>query len=718
MHATSVSSICAFCDSPVFPPITPNLAKNSILEVVRIPMKSNHKFTMFLAEAIFGTVKQRGDSPCFVTSKDCSNDDGDDAGDTAVTLSYRQAAAALERHAKWLNETIRTVKSHSLPSNSSRNRSKTFVPKDERLVVDESGPVVVLAFLAVNSIDYLLSLLAASSSSSMLSDAPLFLNTRWTVSEMTDALQIQQRPSETLQDHGSTSHHLETTILIYSAEFATTALELVQALSSSHHRVVSFPLPRWGQSMYSFPTYSAIVCSTSAAGPSVRTSPWCRDDPRGDEMDAVIVFTSGTSGQAKGVRLSHRALWVQCRAKLAVPCAYHKGTRLSISTVPLCHVGGLSSFLAVWLAGGVLVDCAPPRSTDLSGHGVLQQSPTLATVAYATSFDPHAVLASVTSLDTVVNTLVVVPTMLYALQQHMHRQAAASIPHDKSFPSVELILIGGQAASPEQRHFVRTTFPNARIVQTYACTEAASSLTFLDVTDAVLARPATPLSRPLDGGDRVGWAPSHVQLCICNAESLPNDSGPAVAQPYTMGIVATRGPHVMNGYWIRNERRSRQTPTSKGESKDQWMRTGDLGYLDDTGCLYLWGRVSDSIRTGGETVIAVQVERVVEQHPMVQECAVFGLGDYKFGEVVCCAIVPKHADTRSQFRNGNDLTIDNLRTWCSQQGLTGYKRPRRLFLLDTHLPRNASGKVLKYELKRQFKSSSSHESMGHIYSKL
>jgi o-succinylbenzoate---CoA ligase len=676
-------------------------------------MKSNRKFTMFLAEAIFGTVKQRGDSPCFVTSKDCSNDDDDDAGDTAVTLSYRQAAAALKRHAKWLNETIRTVKSHSLSSNSSWNRSKTFVPKDES-VVDESGPVVVLAYLAVNSIDYLLSLLAASSSSSsssssMLSDAPLLLNTRWTVSEMAAALQIQQRPSEKL-------HHLETTILIYSAEFATTALELVQALYSSHHRVVSFSLPRWGQSPYSFPTHSAIVCCTSAAGPTVRTSPCCKNDPHGDEKDAVIVFTSGTSGQAKGVRLSHRALWVQCRAKLAAPCAYHNGTRLSLSTVPLCHVGGLSSFLAVWLAGGVLVDCVPPRPTDLSGHGVLQQSPTLATTSSAASFDPHAVLASVTNPNAAVNTLVVVPTMLYALQEHAHRQAALAIPHhEKSFPGVELILIGGQSASPEQRQFARTTFPNARIVQTYACTEAASSLTFLNVTDAVTGRPA---ASPLDGGERVGWAPSHVQLCICNTEALPNDSGPAVVQPYTMGIVATRGPHVMNGYWIRNERRSRQTSTCKGESKDQWMRTGDLGYLDDTGCLYLWGRVSDSIRTGGETVVAVQVERVIDQHPMVQECAVFGLGDYKFGEVVCCAIVPKHADTRSQFRNGNDLTIDNLRTWCSQQGLTGYKRPRRLFLLDTHLPRNASGKVLKYELKRQFKSSSSHESMGHIYSKL
>jgi acyl-CoA synthetase (AMP-forming)/AMP-acid ligase II len=88
------------------------------------------------------------------------------------------------------------------------------------------------------------------------------------------------------------------------------------------------------------------------------------------------------------------------------------------------------------------------------------------------------------------------------------------------------------------------------------------------------------------------------------------------------------------------------------------MRTCDLGYLDGTGCLYRLGRVSDYVRTGGETVIAVQLERVVEQHPMVQEWT----GDYKFGEVVCCAIVPKHADTRSQFRNGNDLTIDNLRT--------------------------------------------------------
>jgi o-succinylbenzoate---CoA ligase len=669
---------------------------------------------MFLAEAIFGVEKHHGDSPCFVTYG-CSNDDDD----AAVTLSYRQTAYRLERHARWLLDTIRTVQSHSLQCKAiSRNPRKTFVPKNESV---DNCEEVVLAYLAVNSVDYLLSLLAASSTL-LLRDAPLLLNTRWTVSEMTAALQIQQRPSETLQDCDTNHHHhqLEITILIYSPEYETTAIELVSALSSAHHRVVSFPLPRWGQFRRSYLTHSGTVDS-SAARPSVASLPLGHGD---DERDAVIVFTSGTSGQAKGVRLSHRALLVQCRAKLAAPCAYHAGTRLSIATVPLCHVGGLSSFLAVWLAGGVLVDCQPHRSTELSGHGVTvtRQSPTTVTISSAVSFDPNAVLASVTNPNAAVNTLVVVPTMLYALQQHVRRQAAAlAIPyHDKSFPSVELILIGGQSASPEQRHFVRTTFPNARIVQTYACTEAASSLTFLNVrtTDAGPTRPTTPPSRL--GGDQVGWAPVHVQLGICNPQSLLNNGGPAVVPTYTMGIVATRGPHVMNGYWIRHECRHRQTPTGRRQSKDHglWMRTGDLGYLDDTGCLYLLGRVSDSIRTGGETVMAAQVERVVEQHPMVQECAVFGLGDDKFGEVVCCAIVPKHADARSQFGSGNDLAIDNLRIWCSHQGLAGYKRPRRLFLLDAQLPRNASGKVLKYELKRRFKFSSSHESMGHIHSKL
>jgi acyl-CoA synthetase (AMP-forming)/AMP-acid ligase II len=182
--------------------------------------------------------------------------------------------------------------------------------------------------------------------------------------------------------------------LVYSLEFETTALELVQALYSAHHRVVSFPLPRWGESPHQYP----------ADSPSVRTSPWCRNDPHGEEKHAVIVFTSSASGQAKGARLSHRAVWVQCQAKLAASCGYHAGTRPLSMRCLLYPVGGPSIFLAEWLAGGVLVDCTPPQPTELSS---------------AASFDPETILASVTNPDAAVSTLVVVPTMLYALQQRV-----------------------------------------------------------------------------------------------------------------------------------------------------------------------------------------------------------------------------------------------------------------------------------------------------------
>jgi fatty-acyl-CoA synthase len=122
------------------------------------------------------------------------------------------------------------------------------------------------------------------------------------------------------------------------------------------------------------------------------------------------------------------------------------------------------------------------------------------------------------------------------------------------------------------------------------------------------------------------------------------------------------------------------------------MFTNDLGYWDDQGRLYFCGRVNDVIRTGGETVLATEVERVLAQHPDIVECAVFALNDDKFGEAVCCALVS---------RAGLELTLVDVRGLCREKGLAGYKQPRRVFHVG-ELPKNSSGKILKFLLKERF----------------
>jgi fatty-acyl-CoA synthase len=286
-------------------------------------------------------------------------------------------------------------------------------------------------------------------------------------------------------------------------------------------------------------------------------------------------------------------------------------------------------------------------------------------------FDPISVLQSVTSKVTLksANTLVVVPAMLHSLLQH--------VPEHETYGSVKLILIGGQSASPDTLHHVARVFPNARLVQTFACTEAASSLTFLEV------KPEDTMQRLIsDGpsGDCVGVPPPHVELAL-----VDEDHGRTILSPYQLGLFATRGPHVMNGYWTRNG-------ANKRRSTDEWYVTSDLGFYDENRKFYFSGRAKDVIRTGGETVIAPEVERTLQCHPCIRECAVFALPDERFGETVCAAIVC-HA---------KPLALSDVRSFSSKRGLAGFKQPRAIFIVN-ELPRNSSGKVLKYQLVERFR---------------
>ena len=117
-----------------------------------------------------------------------------------------------------------------------------------------------------------------------------------------------------------------------------------------------------------------------------------------------------------------------------------------------------------------------------------------------------------------------------------------------------------------------------------------------------------------------------------------------------------------------------------------WFLTTDLGYFDEKGQLYFSGRIKDVIRSGGETVLANEVERIILKRPHVSECAIFPRQDERFGEAVACAIVAQLP-----------IKLKSIKSWCEDNGLANYKRPRYLFLVN-ELPRNSSGKILKHKL--------------------
>jgi acyl-CoA synthetase (AMP-forming)/AMP-acid ligase II len=148
------------------------------------------------------------------------------------------------------------------------------------------------------------------------------------------------------------------------------------------------------------------------------------------------------------------------------------------------------------------------------------------------------------------------------------------------------------------------------------------------------------------------------------------------------GNIVYRGPQSMAGYWGNGE-------ATRETLKGGWLHTGDIGRLDEEGFLFVLDRSKDLIKSGGENVYPAEVENVLAAHPAVVDCAVIGLPDAQWGEVVAAVVVA---------RAGTSIELEDLQAFCRGQ-LAGFKLPRRLHLID-QLPRNAAGKVQKHFLRR------------------
>jgi long-chain acyl-CoA synthetase len=152
-----------------------------------------------------------------------------------------------------------------------------------------------------------------------------------------------------------------------------------------------------------------------------------------------------------------------------------------------------------------------------------------------------------------------------------------------------------------------------------------------------------------------------------------------------IGEVAVRGPNVMKGYWNKPE----ETALAL---RGGWMHTGDLGYLDADGFLFIVDRLKDMIVTGGENVYSAEVEAALYRHPAVAMCAVIGIPDTQWGERIHAVVIP---------REGTSLNADALIQHC--RGLiAGYKCPRSIEIRHEPLPMSGAGKILKRELRAAF----------------
>lgn len=230
--------------------------------------------------------------------------------------------------------------------------------------------------------------------------------------------------------------------------------------------------------------------------------------------------------------------------------------------------------------------------------------------------------------------------------------------------SLTHLIIGGDTMMPWTVAETRRRMPGVRLTQVFGLTEGGAIATCLD--DEFFESQPGSIGRPLPL--------SEVRVVDPDGEPVPVGE---------VGEIAVRNPGVCAGYW--------QRPEANAETfVDGWCRTGDLGTVNADGFLFLAGRAKDMIRCGGENVYPAEVEKVLTDHPHVLDAAVVAVPDARYLEVGCAVLV---------LRDVVEPDVEAIRTYCRER-LASYKVPRYV-VGRPELPRNASGKVLKYVLREQ-----------------
>jgi long-chain acyl-CoA synthetase len=349
------------------------------------------------------------------------------------------------------------------------------------------------------------------------------------------------------------------------------------------------------------------------------------------DPDAVLalIYTSGTTGRPKGVMVTHANILADVH-HFNYWMRYAEGA-IYLHAAPLFHIADFPAIFA-----------AP-------SFGASQFT--------LPKFNPRSFCEAV-ERERVSHT-VLVPTMINLLTQ---------FPEVKKYDlsSLEVLAYGGSPMAPDLIRRTRQLLPHVKLVQVYGLTESGF-LTGLQDQEHTEDR-FLSCGRPCPG----------IDLQVTDDAGKQVDAG----KP---GELVARGANLMRGYW--------NNPAETALAfRDGSFRTGDIGYQDSEGYLYILDRAKDMIVTGGENVYSGEVEAVIYAHPAVREAAVFGIPDPQWGEIVMACVMLKP---------GSTLNVDDLIAFC-RKSLASYKMPRRVEFLDTELPKGGSGKILKRLLRERF----------------
>jgi fatty-acyl-CoA synthase len=353
-----------------------------------------------------------------------------------------------------------------------------------------------------------------------------------------------------------------------------------------------------------------------------------RHTPIDEEDGYCILYTSGTTGRPKGAVLPHRQiLWNAINTVISWGLSERD---VSPILTPMFHSGGLFVFLVpLFYAGGRIV--------------------------MTRSFDPDASLQLI--MDEKCTVILGVPT-LFQVWMNSPRFAAADFSHVHFF-------ISGAAPCPPSLIAAWSNAKDVIMRQGYGLTEVGVNC--FSMTDEDALRKMGSVGKPI----------FHSQMRLVDTQGKEVPAGET-------GELLIKGPHVCVGYW--------NNPTATAESlRNGWFHTGDMARRDEEGYFYIAGRFKDMIISGGENIYAAEVEAIFREHGCVQDAALIGLPDEKWGEVGLMIVACKPDQS---------VSTQELLQFC-QDRLAKYKIPKRIEFVDA-LPYSPYGKVMKAELKKQF----------------
>jgi long-chain acyl-CoA synthetase len=359
------------------------------------------------------------------------------------------------------------------------------------------------------------------------------------------------------------------------------------------------------------------------------------DAGRGGDQLYQLAYTGGTTGRAKAAMLSHRNVIAGSMSAYAE--RFYREDAVYLFGAPMFHASGSWPCIALMGSGGT---------------GVLIQH-----------FDPGLALKLIEQHR--VTESLLVPAMIQMLIEHPDFASA-----DKS--SFKTVLYGAAPITEALLDRALAAFPNTRFTQAYGMTELSPMCAVLH-HEFLLGQ-----ARERGRHRAAGRAIYGVKLRVVNPDGID-------VAPGEIGEICASGENVMLGYWRRPEE-------TAAALRDGWMHTGDNGWMDEDGFLYIVDRVKDMIITGGENVYSVEVENAVARHPAIRQCVVIGIPSEKWGEQVH-AIVRLHEGMTATEAE----IIAHTRTL-----IAGYKVPRSVTFYAGEFPRTPANKILKRELRAPY----------------